>query len=173
MCSFIRGHLPFWWTQPHRKKWRTQGDVCWRAYHILGGTYPIWRVMLWVEFKRALVISWGEEWVSQTTFESGEGGWMCQEPAFFCSESVRKNWASVVEYRETENFRPRPGAIGYPVAETRPGSGGEHCEVEEWSPGLWGSPTGWGHSCWSPQLCHQNISNQATWVSAGCNAHFL
>lgn len=75
--------------------------------------------------------------------------------------------------RNCENLRPCPGAIGYPVAETRPGSGGEHCEVEEWGPRLWGSPTGWGHSCWSPQLCHQNISNQATWVSAGCNAHFL
>lgn len=33
--------------------------------------------------------------------------------------------------RNCENLRPCPGAIGYPVAETRPGSGGEHCEVEE------------------------------------------
>lgn len=88
--SFIRGHLSFRWTQLHGKKRRTWGNICWRPYHVLGGSCPVWRVILWVQLERAAAISQGEESGSQTAFASGEEEWMWQKPALICSESSRK-----------------------------------------------------------------------------------
>lgn len=48
--SFIRGDLHIWFL--HGKKWRTQRIICWRTYHIMGGSCIVGRVILWVEFEK-------------------------------------------------------------------------------------------------------------------------
>lgn len=76
--------------------------------------------------------------------ESGQEEWMWQEPALFCSESSKNELSYGFRgiSRNCANLRPHPGDVGYSAAETWPGFGGEHCEVEEWGPELWGSRAG-------------------------------